>query len=48
MGRACSTHRRDDKSVHNLVGRPDNVELLEDLGVDGRILRLLGKSGLGY
>jgi len=34
---ACSTHRRDEKCVKNLVGKAEGKRHFEDLGVDKSI-----------
>jgi len=47
MEAACSTHGRDDKCIHNLVGKPEGKNHSEDQGVNGRIIlkRILEKYG---
>jgi hypothetical protein len=37
MEGACSTHGRDNKCIHHLVGKSEG-KISEDTGVDGRII----------
>jgi hypothetical protein len=38
MGGACSTHGELSNAYKSLVGKPEEKNHLEDLGVDGRII----------
>jgi len=49
MGRTCSTYGNDENFTQILVGNIEGKRHLEDLGVDGRILKLiLEKHGEGF
>jgi hypothetical protein len=45
MGKACSTHRRDEKCIKLWLGNLKGTDHSEDLGVDRRIILelILGK-----
>jgi hypothetical protein len=38
MGGAFSTYVRKERCIQGLMGRPEGIDHLENLGVDGRIL----------
>jgi hypothetical protein len=39
MGKACSTHRGNEKFIQNFLSEnPKGRDLLEDVGVDSRII----------